>query len=310
MVSHPSGMAGGRQAGLTMKGLLLAGGTGQRLYPATKILSKQLLPVYDKPTIYYPLSTLMLAGLREILIIGTPRDLPMIRELLGDGSQIGLDLHYAEQSQARGIAEAFLIGEDFLADEGCALILGDNVFYGQDVTSKTRAAVAAIESSKGSAGAVIFAHHVHDPERYGVVELDASGRALSLEEKPSRPKSPWAVTGLGFYDNRVASFAKSLSPSVRGELELTDINRLYLQHAKLEVQCFGRGVTWLDTGTPESLTQSSQFVQTIEARQGLKIGCIEEIALRMGYISPSEFARLIETYPASSYTHYLRALLS
>lgn len=292
-----------------MKGILLAGGNGQRLYPSTKILSKQLLPVYDKPTIYYPLSTLMLAGLRETLIIGTPRDLPMIRDLLGDGSQIGLHLSYAEQRQPRGIAEAFLLGQDFIGDESCALILGDNVFYGQDVTSKTRAAVAAIESSKASAGAVIFAHHVHDPERYGVVELDAEGRARSLEEKPARPKSPWAVTGLGFYDTRVVSFAKSLAPSVRGELELTDINRLYLEDGKLEVQCFGRGVTWLDTGTPDSLTQSSQFVQTIEARQGLKIGCLEEIALNMGYISPSEFVRLVESYPVSSYTNYLRGLI-
>lgn len=285
-----------------MKGILLAGGSGSRLYPSTKSLSKQLLPVYDKPTIYYPLSTLMLSGLREILIISTPRDLPMVQGLLGDGSQFGMRFEYAEQPKPQGIAQAFLIGEKFIGGDNCCLILGDNIFYGNDVPIMTK------EAAQLNTGACVFAYHVHDPERYGVVSFNEHGMAQTIEEKPQKPKSSWAVTGLYFYDNKVVDYAKSLRPSSRGELEITDINRIYLEKNQLQVKCFGRGVAWLDTGTHESLIQSSQFVQTIELRQGLKIACLEEIALYMGYITHDHFVHLIENYPQSSYTSYLRNL--
>ncbi len=286
-----------------MKGIILAGGSGTRLYPVTKSISKQLLPVYDKPTIYYPLSTLMLAGLKEILIISTPRDLPLIRDLLGDGSQIGMRFEYAEQAKPNGIAEAFIIGEKFLAGSAACLILGDNLFYGHDIPTMLERAVAQRE------GATVFAYHVNDPERYGVVEFDRSGKAISLEEKPKAPKSHWAVTGLYFYDKDVCSMTKSLKPSKRGELEITDLNRMYLEQGRLRVECFGRGVAWLDTGTHESLLSSSQFVQTIEQRQGLKIACIEEIAFYKGFISAAQLAKIAEEAPSNGYSAYLKNLV-
>lgn len=286
-----------------MKGIVLAGGSGSRLYPATKSLSKQILPIYDKPTIYYPLSILMLAGIKEILIISTPRDLPMIKDLLGDGSQIGIQLSYAEQAKPEGIAQAFIIGEKFIGQDSVTLILGDNIFYGHDVPSQLEKATA------NRRGASVFAYHVQDPERYGVVELDANKKAVSIEEKPKMPKSNWAVTGLYVYDNQVVQMAKNLKPSARGELEITDINRLYMQQQELSVQLLGRGVAWLDTGTHESMLSSSLFVQTIEQRQGLKIACLEEIAWNKGFISKQQFQSLAESYPASSYGVYLRNLL-
>jgi glucose-1-phosphate thymidylyltransferase len=286
-----------------MKGIVLAGGSGTRLYPSTKSVSKQLLPVYDKPTIYYPISILMLAGIREILIISTPRDLPMIRELMGDGSTLGLKFSYEEQAKPAGIAQAFLIGEKFIGSDAVTLILGDNLFYGHDVPSQLQAACNV------KTGATVFAYHVNDPERYGVVDLDSNGKALSIEEKPKNPKSNWAVTGLYVYDNQVVQFAKDLKPSARGELEITDVNRQYLEKGQLSVQAFGRGVAWLDTGTHESLLQSSLFVQTIEQRQGLKIACLEEIALAKGFIDRKQFQTLAEKYPASGYGNYLKNLL-
>jgi len=286
-----------------MKGIVLAGGTGSRLYPSTKTVSKQLLPVYDKPTIYYPISMLMLAGIREILIISTPRDLPMIRDLMGDGSQLGVQFSYLEQAKPEGIAQAFLLGEKFIAGEAVCLILGDNLFYGHDVPKQLERACEAKQ------GATVFAYHVQDPERYGVVELDAKQQALSIEEKPQTPKSNWAVTGLYVYDNRVVDFAKQLKPSKRGELEITDLNRRYLEMKELRVETLGRGVAWLDTGTHESLLASSQFVQTIEQRQGLKIACLEEIAYLRGFISRQQLQQIAENYPASGYGLYLKNLL-
>ncbi len=286
-----------------MKGIILAGGSGTRLYPLTVAVSKQLLPVYDKPTIYYPLSTLMLAGIREALIISTPRDLPMIRELLGDGSRIGMRLEYAEQAKPEGIAQAFLIGEKFIAGEPTCLILGDNLFYGHDMVPMLK------EASQIKKGACVFGYHVHDPERYGVVEFDAQGRAISLEEKPKAPKSSWAVTGLYFYDGSVTARAKALKPSARGELEITDLNRSYLTDGTLSVKLLGRGVAWLDTGTPESLISSSQFVQTLERRQGLKIGCLEEIAFHQGWISREKLTQLAEELSKSAYGQYLKQVL-
>lgn len=286
-----------------MKGIVLAGGSGTRLYPSTKSISKQLLPVYDKPTIYYPLSVLMLGGLKEILIISTPRDLPMIEDLLGDGSQLGMKFSYVPQARPDGIARAFELGEKFINGDSSCLILGDNLFYGHDIPKKVE------ESTQLKNGAIVYAYHVPDPERYGVVEFDKQGKAISIEEKPKVPKSNWAVTGLYFYDQHVCDYVKTLKPSARGELEITDLNRLYLQKGQLTVGTFGRGVAWLDTGTHESLLSSSQFVQTIEARQGLKIACLEEIALYKGFITKDQFAMIAESYPNSSYGSYLRKIV-
>ena len=283
-----------------MKGIILAGGSGSRLYPLTRTMSKQLLPVYDKPTIYYPLATLMLAGLRDILIISTPRDLPAIENLLGDGRNLGIRLTYREQLTPGGIAQAFLVASDFIRDSPVCLILGDNLFYGNDL-------INALERSvQLQTGAVIFAYHVHDPERYGVVEFDDDGLALSIEEKPRQPRSNWAVTGLYFYDATVVDIARRLKPSARGELEITDVNREYLERGQLAVARLGRGIAWLDCGTYDSLLAASQFVQTIELRQGLKVSCIEEIAYAKGFIDESQLFRLADEYANSSYASYLR----
>jgi glucose-1-phosphate thymidylyltransferase len=287
-----------------MKGILLAGGSGTRLYPLTLAVSKQLLPVYDKPTIYYPLSTLMLAGIREILVISTPRDLPMIRALLGDGSDYGLQLEYAEQAKPEGIAQAFHLGADFLGNSPACLILGDNLFYGHDMVPLLG------QAARLKKGACVFGYHVHDPERYGVVEFDAHGKALSLEEKPKKPKSNWAVTGLYFYDGTVVDRARALQPSARGEYEITDLNKSYLADGSLDVKLLGRGVAWLDTGTPESLISSSQFVQTLEVRQGLKIACLEEIAYGQGFISREKLAERAEFLGKSAYGQYLHRVLN
>lgn len=286
-----------------MKGIVLAGGSGSRLYPATKSLSKQILPIYDKPTIYYPISILMLAGIKEILIISTPRDLPMIEDLMGTGNQLGVQFSYAIQAKPEGIAQAFLIGEKFINQDSVALVLGDNIFYGHDVPSLLE------KACQKKNGASVFAYHVHDPERYGVIQLDSGKRPISIEEKPKHPKSSWAVTGLYVYDNKVVSIAKSLKPSDRGELEITDVNRSYLNAGELSVEFLGRGVAWLDTGTHESMLASSMFVQTIEQRQGLKIACLEEIAWSKGFISREKFKDIADQYPASSYGMYLKNLL-
>ncbi len=283
-----------------MKGIILAGGSGTRLFPSTLTVSKQLLPVYDKPTIYYPLSTLMLAGIADILIISTPRDIPLIQNLFQDGSQFGISISYEVQPEPEGIAQAFLIGEKFIGGSPVCLILGDNIFYGHDVPKQVQAA-SEIED-----GAVVFGYQVSDPERYGVVEFDKEGRALSIEEKPLSPKSSWAVTGLYFYDHTVCERTKMLQPSKRGELEITDLNRGYLQDEKLKVELLGRGTAWLDTGTHESLLSSSLFVQTIEQRQGLKIACLEEIAFEKGFITKDKFITMAEAYASSGYGTYLK----
>lgn len=285
-----------------MKGILLAGGSGSRLYPLTKTVSKQLLPVYDKPVIYYPLSVLMLAGMRDILVVSTPRDLPSIELLLQDGSQLGLSLRYKAQPHPGGIAQAFLIGEEFVGREPVCLILGDNIFFGHHLMS------LLVESARLQSGAHVFAYHVNDPERFGVIEFDGRSRALSIEEKPKRPRSSWAVTGLYFYDSNVVEIAKGLRPSARGELEITDINQHYLHRQQLTVTALGRGVAWLDAGTYDSLLSSSLFVQTLEQRQGLKIACLEEIALHKGFIDMDQFDRLTEPYGDSQYAAYLRCV--
>ncbi len=286
-----------------MRGIVLAGGSGTRLHPVTQAVSKQLLPVYDKPMIYYPLSSLMLAGIRDVLIISTPQDTPRFQQLMQDGSQWGMNISYAVQPSPDGLAQAFIIGSEFIGKDDCALVLGDNVFHGHDLSKDLS------QAGQKAKGATVFAYPVHDPERYGVVEFDKDGNAVSLEEKPTEPKSNYAVTGLYFYDNRVVDVAKSIKPSPRGELEITDVNKQYLDWGDLSVQVFGRGLAWLDMGTHESLLQAGMFIETIESRQGLKVACLEEIAFRQGFIGENELAEAAHRYGKSSYGKYLKMVL-
>lgn len=288
-----------------MRGIILAGGAGTRLYPSTMAVSKQLLPVYDKPMIYHPISVLMLAGIKDILIISTPKDLPDFKKLLGTGEQFGINFSYKEQPKPEGLAQAFIIGEDFIGDDNVCLILGDNIFYGQGFSGTLHNVVKNIESQ---GGATVFGYHVKDPQRFGVVEFDKNGKAISLEEKPTKPKSNYAITGLYFYDNNVVEYAKSLKPSKRGELEITDLNKIYLEKEQLNVNLFGRGFAWLDTGTHSSLLQAGQYIQTIEENQGIKIACLEEIAYRMGFLSQKDLLKISEAYPKNEYYDYVRRI--
>ena len=289
-----------------MKGIILAGGSGTRLYPLTKAISKQIMPVYDKPMIYYPLSTLMLSGIREILIISTPRDLPVFRELLGDGKQLGMRFEYAVQEQPRGLADAFIIGADFIGDDAVALVLGDNIFYGQ---SFSRVLLNAYKRTEEEKGATIFGYYVRDPREYGVVEFDENGKALSIEEKPEHPKSNYAVPGLYFYDNDVVEIAKNIKPSPRGELEITDVNKAYLERGDLSVELMGRGFAWLDTGTHESLLQAAQYIETVQRLQNVQVANLEEIAYRMGYITKEQVLELAQPLKKNEYGQYLLRLI-